>query len=788
MSDIQQRLQTSLAQRYTIERELGEGGMATVYLAEDLKHHRKVALKVLKPELAAALGGERFLREIEIAAGLHHPHILALYDSGQADSLLYYTMPFVEGESLRDRLDREKQLSIDEARQIAGEVADALSYAHDRGVVHRDIKPENILLESGHAMVADFGIARAVTAAGGETLTETGLAIGTPTYMSPEQAAGDRDLDARSDVYSLGSVLHEMLMGEPPHTGPNAQAIIAKTMSEPVTSLRTVRTTVPEGLDRTVLCALAKVPADRFASATEFREALQGRANLPGDGRPGKRRLWGTVAITLALVAVLAVALGRFAFNGAATVQTEPAIDKSIVVLPFRSADPEQDYLADGITEALSNLLSRIPEIRVAAPTSAFSFKGKGATVSEIGEALDVGYVLTGSVRTSGDGMRVTVQLVDASSDTQIWSRLYDRQLEDVFAIQDEIAAGVIRELQITLLGSAPRTYQTTPEAYNLFLQAQMLLRTGRATDAEAEAFLDEAFALDPNYVPTLLALTRVYHRYSQLGDKEYLQLARDFVDRVLVIDPNSGQGHSWLGWFAFLYDRDFEAWARHERRALELDPTDVELLHGIQIIIRTTGQYAKAIVLGEFEVARDPRCSRCYMQLGYSYLVDGQLDVAEDRFLTAVTLDAGAHHSIWQGLGMIELLRGDAEAALGRYQKIPSDSPEGALGEMMANYSLGNEAAVQAGLSELAARDDRARWLAPFYAWSGDSDRAFESADGFEGPAYNWLHFAQDPVYNKLHSDPRWHEMLVLHGIAPEQLAGLDLELELPVVIRAGR
>ncbi len=249
MPELLDRLKTALADRYAVQEEIGAGGMATVYLAEDLKLHRKVALKVLRPELAAALGPERFLREIEIAAKLHHPHILPLHDSGEVDGFLYYVMPYVEGESLRDRLNREKQLPLDDALQFAREVADALSYAHSHDVVHRDIKPENILLEAGHAVIADFGIARAVTAAGGERLTETGVSIGTPHYMSPEQAAGSEELDGRSDVYSLGCVLYEMLGGSPPFVGTTAQEILTRHATDPVPSIRPARATIPEGID-----------------------------------------------------------------------------------------------------------------------------------------------------------------------------------------------------------------------------------------------------------------------------------------------------------------------------------------------------------------------------------------------------------------------------------------------------------------------------------------------------------------------------------------------------------
>src|SRR2546426_709151 len=277
------RLQAAVAGRYTIERELGRGGMATVYLAQDLKHRRAVAIKVLAPELAAALGRERFLREIETAAGLSHPHILPLHDSGEADGFLYYVMPYVAGESLRERLNREKQLPIENAVTIVGEVANALSYAHSRDVVHRDVKPENILLSDGQAIVADFGIAGAIDAAGGGKLTRTGIVLGTPAYMSPEQGAGERALDGRSDVYSLGCLLYEMLAGEPPFTGPTAQAIIAKRFTDPVPSVRRLRETVPVPMDQAIAKALARAPADRFATPHQFAEALRASAQARSD-------------------------------------------------------------------------------------------------------------------------------------------------------------------------------------------------------------------------------------------------------------------------------------------------------------------------------------------------------------------------------------------------------------------------------------------------------------------------------------------------------------------------
>src|SRR5213595_3360007 len=301
MSDALERLGAALAEHYAIERQIGAGGMATVYLARDLKHDRAVALKVLRPELAAVLGIERFLSEIRVTAHLQHPHILPLFDSGQAGGLIYYVMPYVEGESLRHRLEREKQLPIEEAVRLASGIASALDYAHRHGVIHRDIMPENILFQDGEAVVADFGIALALSAAAGSRLTETGLSLGTPQYMSPEQATGDRLIDSRSDIYSLGAVLYEMLAGEPPHTGPTVQSVIAKLLTERPTRIRTVRDTVPEGIDAAVAKALAKVPADRFGGAAEFAAAL---AVSPAEPTAGRRR---RVVVAAGIVGALAI-------------------------------------------------------------------------------------------------------------------------------------------------------------------------------------------------------------------------------------------------------------------------------------------------------------------------------------------------------------------------------------------------------------------------------------------------------------------------------------------------
>jgi hypothetical protein len=365
VSDDRPRLAAALAGRYRIERELGRGGMATVYLAHDLKHDRPVAVKVLRPELAVALGAERFLQEILISARLDHPHILTLIDSGNADGFLFYVLPYVRGESLRTKLEREKQLSLEEALRIARQVASALDYAHRHGVVHRDVKPENILLHEGEAMVADFGIALAVLKEAGERLTATGVSVGTPEYMSPEQATGGREVDARSDVYSLGAVLYEMLAGEPPHTGPTARAVIAKIVAEPPPRLTVVRSGVPRAVDTALAKALAKAPADRFASAAAFADALSaGPGPDPplgprssGRGPSRGRRALAAVAL---VAAVLAAAWGRHAWR---------ASHRPLVIMmdsPYsgRVYDEETIRASGTNADVISDILADLPIVR----------------------------------------------------------------------------------------------------------------------------------------------------------------------------------------------------------------------------------------------------------------------------------------------------------------------------------------------------------------------------------------------------------------------------------------
>lgn len=416
-----ERFRSAVADRYTIERELGQGGMAWVYLAHDLKHRRPVAIKVLRQELGEVIGADRFMREIEIAAKLTHPHILPLHDSGEAAGLLYYVMPYIEGESLRDRLQREVQLPVGDALKISREVADALAYAHSCGVVHRDVKPENILLKSGHAYVADFGIARAVSVAGGDRLTQTGLSVGTPSYMSPEQVEGAAHIDGRSDLYSLACVLYESLAGETPFTGPNAQAIFARRMTNPVPSLRAVRQQVPEHVEHAITRALALTPADRFTTMSQFADALSGAASaLPvSSGNRARVRLTGAVAAGAVVILAAAILIAK-----RPSTNSLPVSASKVAVLPFAvRSGGSFAYLAEGMVDLLSRDLDGAGDLRAVDPgtiLTAVSHAGDDLLDVRRGRAVarqvGAGLYVLGSVTSVGPQLRLQAALYDASS------------------------------------------------------------------------------------------------------------------------------------------------------------------------------------------------------------------------------------------------------------------------------------------------------------------------------------------------------------------------------------
>jgi len=610
MSNSLDRLNAAVGATYRIQRELGAGGMATVYLAHDLKHDRDVAIKVLKPELGAVLGAERFLSEIKVTANLRHPNLLPLFDSGEADGLLYYVMPYIEGPTLRTRLTTEQQLPVDEVKRLAALLAGALDYAHSAGVVHRDLKPENILIQAGQPIIADFGIALAVAQAGGDRITQTGLSLGTPLYMSPEQASGERKVDARTDQYALAAMTYEMLTGEPPHTGATAQVIIARLMTEAPRSMRNARPSVPPAMDVAVLRALSKSAADRFATCVEFVNALSTDGERSKAFSPAIRWTVGIAAVVvLALVAT-------FALRGRSGTANGSSGRASVAVLPFTDLSPDRtsEYFGDGIAETLISALGRVAGLDVAARTSAFSFRGQNVDVRKIGTTLGVNTVLEGSVQRAGDKLRITAQLVKAMDGVSLWSETFDRSATDIFAVQDEVARAVITALKGKVLASGAREPSTAthdPQAYDLYLQGRFY--QGKRTTPEvrrAIGLFEQAIARDSMFAQAWTGLADAYvvqAYYSNVSAIAALASARRAVDRALAIDPQLGEaqithayilhtadwnwpaadtafqrafalvpgyavGHKWYADVLFAQGRDSEA-DKELARARELDP-----------------------------------------------------------------------------------------------------------------------------------------------------------------------------------------------------------------------
>ena len=814
--------------------------MGAVFLAEDTKLGRRVALKVL-PEAVASYPDRlaRFAREAKAVAALNHPHIVTIHSVEEAGGVRFLTMELVEGASL-DHGIPQGGLPLTRVFDIGIALADALAAAHEKGIIHRDLKPANVMVtKEGRVKVLDFGLAKLAPPPEGRApdepgdsaasthldpqsrpLTDAGGVVGTVPYMSPEQVGGET-VDGRSDIFSLGVMLYEMATGRRPFGGKNNAQTISSILRDAPSPVSDARQDAPRHLVRIIDHCLRKDPEERFQTAKDVRNELRdlrrevesgasqagdrpvstlGSA-VPGTGalsrRPGMG-LWMGLAGALAVILVVVFTLNRGRQEPAGTAPATPpdnaasasptADAKSIAVLPFEdmSQARDQEYFSDGISEELLNLLSKVPQLKVAARTSSFSFKGKGIEIPEIARQLHVAHVLEGSVRKSGDKVRITAQLIHAADGFHMWSQTWDRRLDDIFTVQDEIAADVVKQLKVKLLGEAPKTRETDSRAYALYLQGR---QTGRQYTAEAfeksDSLLHQVLEIDPHYAPAWYGLASNAVNKANIGSMRAADAyakSREAATKALESDPAFAPAHSALGWVAMNAEKDFAGAARHMERALALDPTDLRVLSNSAVLLNILGRADEALALLKTITSRDPLNVTPLYNRGLLQLNAGRPDeaIATIRAVLALSPNRGSAHAT---LGLSLLASGDPPGALAEIEQETIEI-ERAANLPIVYHALGRKAESDAALDALIARpgQDDALGIASVYAYRGEADKAFEWLDkAARSNEYGMAETVTQYFFDGIHKDPRWLPFLRKIGCAPEQLAKIQFKVTLP-------
>jgi serine/threonine-protein kinase len=782
---------STFVERYQIHQAVGSGGAAVVYRARDLKHDRDVAVKVLHDELSRSIGADRFAQEIGIAAKLTHPNILPLYDSGESDGIYYYVTPFIEGESLRDRIDRERQLPLRDAVAIARAVAAALDCAHARGIVHRDIKPENILIASGQPLVSDFGIARVLQSetAGQSRLTSLGVAIGTPAYMSPEQALGERDLDARSDLYSLGCVLYEMVTGRLPFEGGSAQAILAQRLTTEVPDPCEFRPTMPESLDGLLRALLARLPADRLQTAAAAGEALaaaevecavlSGRsATLPRPGvrwprrRAARRRL--VAGLTGAAVVAGALWLGRDTI-GLGVSPAADAMFKRLAVLPLAnlSGDVKQEFFADGLTDALITELAQLPGIMVISRNSVMQYKDIRKPIQEIARELNVDALVEASWSAEGERVRIMAKLVRGRDEQSVWAASYDGRMGDLLELQQQVGSAVAREIGARF---GPRTASrraVKPESQVASLKGLAL--AGQWRLEEAIGSLTRAVEIDPGNARAYAALARAYYFrafFGEVAPLEAFSQMRRAASAALAQDDQLAEAHGMMALVNTHFDYDWTAAEQRFGQALRLSPSNAQVHHDYAHYLLAMGRGPESVVASRHAVELDPANPMLISCLGWHSLFDRQFDRSLQRAEEAQELMPSYWAQVIRGWAYFGQRR-PAEAVEAMREAVELSAnlafAQAALAQTLAR--TGSQREARAILAELLERAKRgyisAYDIAVIYAGLEEKDQAFEwLAKALAERSIFVVHLNWDARLDPLRSDPRFGELVERLGL----------------------